>query len=288
MSTFDPDKYLRDEEKKYKTTEPDEVSSSATTQFDPSQYLESATAQFSTGLQEPIQGMATGAAIKGAFGSPETRVTSPVGPVKPTLVNPGPITQAAGEVADLAKIGSKITPGMVTDVFKRPLTFLGELPGAFAERYLGSANMNKTFGEMAKGVGQALINPANLRGAATGLGVMALAPENIIAAPYQMAAYEQERIRQNPNAPLTNKNYFTGNQVVQDTLEFNPFAQMVRGEAATQGQAGAANRRQAIAGQQYGGLTQEQQQMLEQDRIDQAIRRKAAQKVLGPVIPQGR
>jgi hypothetical protein len=93
-----------------------------------------------------------------------------------------------------------------------------------------------------------------------------------LAAPYMMAGYEQDKIRANPSAP---------------GLESNPYAQMVRGEAATQGQAGAMNRRTAIAGQQYGGLTQEQQQMLEQDKIDQAIRRKAASKVLGPVIPQG-
>ena len=38
---------------------------------------------------------------------------------------------------------------------------------------------------------------------------------------------------------------------------------------------------------QYGGLTPQEQQMLEQDRIDQAIRRKAASKVLGPVAPTG-
>jgi hypothetical protein len=38
---------------------------------------------------------------------------------------------------------------------------------------------------------------------------------------------------------------------------------------------------------QYGGLTPEEQAILEQDKIDQAIRRKAAQKVLGPVVPQG-
>jgi hypothetical protein len=43
--------------------------------------------------------------------------------------------------------------------------------------------------------------------------------------------------------------------------------------------------RNMATNQQYGGLTPEQQQMLEQDKIDQAIRRKAAQKVLGPIAP---
>ena len=97
-------------------------------------------------------------------------------------------------------------------------------------------------------------------------------PAMTLAAPYMMAGYEQDKIRANPSAP---------------GLESNPYAQMVRGEAATQGQAGAMNRRSAIGGQQYGGLTPEQQQMLEQDRISQAIRRKAAEKVLGPIAPSG-
>jgi hypothetical protein len=90
-----------------------------------------------------------------------------------------------------------------------------------------------------------------------------------LAAPYMMAAYEQDKIRANPSAP---------------GLESNPYAQMVRGEAATQGQAGAMNRRQAIAGQQYGGLTQEQQRMLEQDRIDQQIRIEAFKRIR-PIAP---
>jgi hypothetical protein len=98
------------------------------------------------------------------------------------------------------------------------------------------------------------------------------APQSLFAAPYAMAAYEQEKIRQNPTAP----EYAT-----------TPYAQQYRGEYATQGAAGAANRRDAIAGQQYGGLTQQEQDMLEQDRINRAIRRKAAERVLGPVAPRG-
>jgi hypothetical protein len=37
---------------------------------------------------------------------------------------------------------------------------------------------------------------------------------------------------------------------------------------------------------QYGGLTPEEQAILEQDRLSQAIRRKAAERVLGPVAPR--
>jgi len=98
------------------------------------------------------------------------------------------------------------------------------------------------------------------------------APEALFAAPYAMAAYEQEKIRQNPNAP----EYAT-----------TPYAQMYRGEYATQGAAGAANRRDALANQRFGGLTQQEQDILEQDRINRAIRRKAAEKVLGPIAPRG-
>jgi hypothetical protein len=107
-------------------------------------------------------------------------------------------------------------------------------------------------------------------GRAPVLGTMAA--QGMLAAPYLGAAYEQARIRANPTAP---------------EYKDNPYAMMTRGEAATQGQAGAMNTRSALSNQQYGGLTAEQQQILEQDRIRQAIRRKAAEKVLGPVIPQG-
>jgi hypothetical protein len=100
----------------------------------------------------------------------------------------------------------------------------------------------------------------------------AMAAQAMLAAPYLGAAYEQARIRANPNAP---------------EYQDNPYAMMTRGQAATQGQAGAMNTRSALANQQYGGLTPNEQRILEQDRIDQAIRRKAAEKVLGPVIPQG-
>lgn len=95
-------------------------------------------------------------------------------------------------------------------------------------------------------------------------------PAAAFSAPYAMAAYEQERIRANPNAP---------------GLETNPYAQQYRGEYATQGAAGAANRRQAIAGQQYGGLSESDQMTLDQDRLNMAIRLRAAKKVLGPTAP---
>lgn len=103
--------------------------------------------------------------------------------------------------------------------------------------------------------------------AAKAVGAGLIAPENLMTLPYNMAAYEQNKIRANPNAP---------------GLQNNPYAQAYRGEFPTQGAAAAANRRQAIAGQQYGGLSADEQQMLKQDReLSYAMRLKAAKKVLG-------
>jgi hypothetical protein len=129
----------------------------------------------------------------------------------------------------------------------------------------------------ATGVGTAPASASAASGqtaaAATRASVLpAMAAQSMLAAPYLGAAYEQARIRANPTAP---------------EYQDNPYAMMTRGQAATQGQAGAMNTRSALANQQYGGLTANEQRMLEQDRINQAIRRKAAEKVLGPIAPSG-
>ena len=91
-------------------------------------------------------------------------------------------------------------------------------------------------------------------------------PAAAFSAPYAMAAYEQSKIRANPNAA---------------EYASNPYAMQQRGEYATQGAAGAANQRSAVANQQYGGLTEAEQLMLDSDRLSMAIRLKAAKKVLG-------
>ena len=75
-----------------------------------------------------------------------------------------------------------------------------------------------------------------------------------------------------------------------DIYQAQQFAQESElGPRLAQGQGRSAQQafRNMAANQTYGGLTAEQQAMLEQDKIDQAIRRKAASKVLGPVIPPG-
>jgi hypothetical protein len=95
-----------------------------------------------------------------------------------------------------------------------------------------------------------------------------MAPESAFLMPYQMAAYEQEKIRQNPNAP---------------GLENNPYAQTVRGEYATQGQAGAANARRAVINAPYGNVTAEERKILDEERkrkMQMVIQMEAAKRVL--------
>jgi hypothetical protein len=122
----------------------------------------------------------------------------------------------------------------------------------------GAGSVPGVASRVAQGAGSMLQGAGTLLNNAT--------PAMSFAMPYQMAAAEQERIRANPNAPQ----YAT-----------TPYAQQYRGEYATQGAAGAANRRSAIGGQQYGGLSEAEQRILESDRLNMAIRLKAAKKVLG-------
>lgn len=113
-------------------------------------------------------------------------------------------------------------------------------------------------GKLASGVGRV--------GGAVARGLMA--PESAFLMPYQMAAYEQEKIRQNPNAP---------------GLEYNPYAQTVRGEYDTQGQAGAANARRAVINAPYGNVTAEERRILDEDRkrkMQMAVQMEAARRII--------
>ena len=104
-----------------------------------------------------------------------------------------------------------------------------------------------------------------------GRGIMGAvaAPESIAMMPYAMAGYEQEKIRANPTAP---------------GLQYNPYAQTIRGEYPTQGAAAAANQRQALINMPYGNVTPEEKAILDKNKSEQlqmAMRLKAARKVLG-------
>jgi hypothetical protein len=100
------------------------------------------------------------------------------------------------------------------------------------------------------------------------LGQLA-SPANLFTLPYNMAAYEQAKIRANPNAP---------------GLENNPYAMVQRGQAPTQGAAGAMNQRSALVNMPYGNVNAQEKLMLDQHRANQInmmMRYAAAKRVLG-------
>lgn len=160
---------------------------------------------------------------------------------------------AVGSAKDIAKMGSilynNLTPGVVAEVIGSPITKGKEFASAYIEGHPWAGKAVNVTPAQAVATGGRFLG-----GAATNIGAGIAHPFSAFSMPYQAAAYEQEKIRANPTAP----EYAT-----------NPYAQQYRGEAATQGQAGAMNRRGALINQQYGGLTAEQQQILQQDRLRQ-------------------
>lgn len=111
-----------------------------------------------------------------------------------------------------------------------------------------------------------------VRGAAGLMAAPLTAPENLFTLPYSMAAYEQAKIRENPNKP---------------EYQYNPYAQVQRGEAQTIGKAGEANRMRALSNMPYGNVTAEERRILDEDfKMKDAIRKKAFEKVMGPVAPR--
>jgi hypothetical protein len=167
-----------------------------------------------------------------------------------------------GDLVKLGKIAGEVTPSIMGEFLSTPIKSARDLAGAYVSGHptVGSLT-NMPFKQMPGAVMR-------------GIGAAALGPESAFSMPYSMAAYEQEKIRANPNAP---------------EYANNPYAMQQRGQAATQGAAGAMNQRQAVAGQQYGGLSADDQARLEEDRIQQMARYTAAKKALGnpqPGTPQ--
>jgi hypothetical protein len=169
---------------------------------------------------------------------------------------------AATQAMDLVKLGQiagQITPRIAGEFLGSPIKSVKDLASAYVA---GHPMAGQALNTPLKAVPGALMR---------GLGGAIAAPESAFLMPYNMAAYEQAKIRQNPNAP---------------GLEFNPYAQTVRGEAATQARAGAANQMRTVANMPYGNVTPEERAMLDEDaRIRSTIRKKALEKVMGPVAP---
>lgn len=201
-------------------------------------------------LQQLNQGIPSGA--QQMFQAPPNPVdyTAPqalsmaAGAVAPAL-GMNAVQGATANIRDAAKVGNMLSQMPMGEFMQRPVGNTAKLAGAYlaGHPYLTAA------GNVAKG-------------AVGGL----FAPESAVLMPYQMAAYEQDKIRQNPYAP---------------GLEYNPFAQVQRGEAPTTRAAGAMNQRRAVANQRYGGLTPQEQAILDKDRLNMAVRMQAAKRILG-------
>jgi len=160
-----------------------------------------------------------------------------------------PVMQTAADIAGIISHG--VPWGSIAkQAINASPTTIGDIAGNVANMARQGAG---AVASGARNVGGALI-----RGA--------LAPESAVMMPYQMAAYEQEKIRANPNAA---------------GLEYNPYAQVQRGEAPTTRAAGAANQRRAVANMPYGNVTAEEKSMLDRDRLNMSVRLQAAKRILG-------
>jgi len=205
---------------------------------------------------------------------------------KETITAPSPVPQMSDLAMNQALLSSRpVAPGIIAEapgaIAKTASALV--MPAATIAGALGRTTL-PNFLEAAKkpwentmAVLQTAYKPV-ASNATIGSGVRALgglaggmltAPENAITLPYQMAAYEQEKIRANPTAP---------------EYQSNPYAMSYRGEYPTQRAAGAANQRAAVANQRYGGLSAQEQDILQKDRMAQEMRRRAAGRVL-PIAP---
>jgi hypothetical protein len=219
-----------------------------------------------------------------------TRDPSAAQPTEPSISVAPQAASMAGRVAALAPEAMSTGANLVKQGAGAAANFVGNRPlmqtvgdiagvathgvpwGSIAKQALdpNAATVRdtlRTAGQVAsQGAGMVGRGAANVgRALVTG----AVAPESAFLMPYQMAAYEQDKIRANPNAP---------------GLEYNPYAQVQRGEFATQGQAGAANQRRAVINQPFGNVTPAERSLLEEDqqrKLRLMMQVQAAKKVLG-------
>jgi hypothetical protein len=147
---------------------------------------------------------------------------------------------AAGNVGDAYKMANilykNVTPGVIGEVISSPLKYGKEFASAYVQGHPLLGQIGQTTPQQAIQAGTGFAK--NIGGRVLS---GAVAPESAVLMPYQMAAYEQEKIRANPNAP----EYAT-----------NPYAQSYRSQDTatpiTQRQAGAMNARNAVANMPTG------------------------------------
>jgi hypothetical protein len=167
------------------------------------------------------------------------------------------VTANIRDVGNVANIlAQNVSSGTAGEFMQNPIKNTARLAGA----YMAGHPYTQAIGNIASGA-------RNIGGA---LVTGAVAPESAFMMPYQMAAYEQEKIRANPDAP----EYAT-----------NPYAMSYRSQGTanpiTQGQAGAQNQRNLVANMPYGNVTPQERAMLDKDRLNMAVRLQAAKRILG-------
>ena len=200
--------------------------------------------------EAPQPSSALGNIVKTLGGQAPTTPVSPASIPKPEpYYRPGPVPTAIQKGADIAR--TLLTQGNIANLispFKE-----GIVPGIV---------------DLASKTGLAKVTPSQAVGAAGRFaGGMLTAPENLMLAPYQMAAREAQQIRANPEAP---------------GLERQPYAMTVRGEMPTQGAAAAANVRRGIVNRPFGNVAPEERALLEEERqrkLKNAIQLEAASRI---------
>ena len=235
------------------------------------QAYQEAKSQESAPVAQPSPaGNIAGAATTSALGN-----FSPANPYGTTIGEAGQAIKT-GAQAVANKVGQTTlggAAGLATDAYA---ALHGLPPLASVGRKVLQSVMPGSQTTIAEGLGaagQALrAGAGGLANAGKFIASGAVAPENLLTLPYQMAAYEREKIRANPNAPEYANNPYAMSYRSQGTA--NPI---------TQGQAGAMNQRQALINNTpgYANMTPEEKQIIDQDRIRMLMQYKAAQKVLG-------
>jgi hypothetical protein len=204
--------------------------------------------------------------VAGAVGEAALGKLSPVNPYGTTLGEAGSAIKSGVQGA-ASRIGSASLGTMASGAADVYAAMHGLPPVATVAKKAIQSVMPGSGTTVAEGISALGQGAKSMAGGAMNVGKTlaqgAMAPENMFLAPYQMAAYEQAKIRANPTAP---------------GLESNPYAQTVRGEAVTQGQAGAGNAQRALIGQQYGGLSPEEQAIMQQERQRQMMQQQKMQK----------
>jgi hypothetical protein len=140
----------------------------------------------------------------------------------------GPARGGVRDIASLIDIAKQVTPDVAEQLFKRPL----DLAKAYFEGH-------PWYGSVKSAPGRAL----GFAGRAAG-GVLT-APENAVMMPYNMAAYEQAKIRMNPNA-LEYANNPYAMQLRGEVPNQAPSTMVARQAGPTQNIAGAKNQRSAV------------------------------------------